>query len=421
MCHDFVTLVVLSSLRKLNFHSRRFKRLVMRYHLLISTMVAILLLGQPVALAQPTAEFQPNSGKFIISIPQDTLKDEEQQSNAFDWQEQIQQLQIATSKILEPVVATESINSLTSNFQSKLSDWAMAVNLNKLQESVVSNISTSLNTAQEWSKNLATDEEGNPIDFQEWATGLSSNLSGNLQNIQEWGTGLVANLGDNLFSLSEELDQIQQDLDTGDSPQELTEIQQAEQIATTLSKELNQIQRDLETGANPQELAAIQQAEQMAATLSAELNQIQQNLDTEANPQEIAEIQQAEQITSILSEELNEMQQAAETTAILSEELNELQEVVETVESESVAVTQEVADTVAVAETEPQTVESESVAVTQEVADTVAVTETESQTVMETETLDDLAEFKAIRSEEPAVPEQIAKVSEESIDSDLQS
>ncbi len=381
----------------------------MRSHLLIPAVVGILLLGQPVALAQPlTTGSQPNSSELTnISVPQDIPRDEEEHPNLFEWQGQIQQLQIATSQLLDQVAPTESVSTLKSDFQSKLADLAMAVKLPKLDEGVVSNISTSLGTAQgwstnlfadtkdklgnfqQWSANLATDTKGKLNSFQEWATGLSSNLSVNLQNLQEWGTGLVTNLKANVFTLSEELNQIQQDVETA-TPQELTAIQKAEQMAATLSEELNRIQQDVETGATPQELAEIQKAEQMAATLSEKLNQIQQDVETEATPQELAEIQKAEQMTSILSEELNEMEKAAETTATLSEELNELQEVVEA--------TEEVADGVAVPETDPQAVVETKTAKAE-----ISIGE-------ETENLDDLAELKAIPSEEFTAPGEIAEL-----------
>ncbi len=280
----------------------------MRPHLLISAVVATLLLSQPAALAQAlTTEVQSNLSELAtISVPQDTRRYEEQNSNAFEWKEQLQQLQITTSQLLEQVVPTESVSNLKTDFPSKLGDLATVVNLTKLQQDVVSNINNSLGTAQEWSKNLtagtkdklgdfqewstnlATYPKDKLISLQEWATGLSSNLSANLQNLQEWGTGLVANLRTDMSTLSEELNQIQQDVETGANPQELTAIQKAEQMAATLSEELNQIQQDVETGATPQELATIQKAEQMAAILSETLNQIQQNVETEATPQELA-------------------------------------------------------------------------------------------------------------------------------------
>ncbi len=329
----------------------------MRYHLLISAALAILLLGQPAALAQPlTTELQSNSSELTsISVTQETSKDEEQNPDVFDWQKQLQQIQTATSQLLEPVVTTEYISDIKSGFQSKISDLAIAVNLNKLQEDVVSNISTSLDTAQEWSKNLVADTK-DAIRFQTWATELSSNLNDNLENLQEWGKGLVANLKDNVSILSEELDRVQQNLETEGSPQELT---------------------------------AIKQAEQMAATLLEQLNQVQQDAETEGSPQELAEIQQAEQLTSILSEELNEMQQAAETKATLSEELEELNELQEAVE-----VNEEVPDAVAVSESDLQaTAETET-------------TTSEIYNNEEAENVEDLAELETIP------PEEIATVSE---------
>ena len=362
----------------------------MSYNLLISAVLAILLLGQPAALAQPlTTELQSNSSELTnISVTQETSKDEEQNPDAFDWQKQLQQIQTATSQLLEPVVTTEYISDIKSGFQSKISDLAIAVNLNKLQEDVVSNISTSLDTAQEWSKNLVADTK-DAIRFQTWATGLSSNLNDNLENLQEWGKGLVANLKDNVSILSEELDRVQQDAETEGNPQELTAIKQAEQMAATLLEQLNQVQKNVDTETTPQELAAIKQAEQMAATLLEQLNQVQQDAETEGSPQELAEIKQAEQLTSILSEELNEMQQAAETKATLSEELEELNELQEAVE-----VNEEVPDAVAVSETDPQ-----------------AVGETETATSEiynneEAENVEDLAELEMIP------PEEIANVSE---------
>ncbi len=362
----------------------------MSYNLLISAVLAILLLGQPAALAQPlTTELQSNSSELTsISLTQETSEDEEQNPDVFDWQKQLQQIQTATSQLLEPVVTTEYISDIKSGFQSKISDLAIAVNLNKLQEDVVSNISTSLDTAQKWSKNLVADNK-DAIRFQTWATGLSSNLNDNLENLQEWGKGLVANLKDNVSILSEELDRVQQDAETEGSLQELAAIQKAEQIAAILSEELDRIQQDAETEGSPQELAAIKKAEQMAATLLEQLNQVQKNVDTETTSQELAEIQQAEQLTSVLSEELNEMQQAAETTATLSEELEELKELQEAVE-----VIEEVPDAVAVLETDPQ-----------------AVGETETATSEiyiseEAENVEDLAELETIP------PEEIATVSE---------
>ena len=63
----------------------------MRSHLLIPAVVAILLLGQPVALAQPlTTGSQPNSSELTnISVPQDISRDEEEHPNLFEWQGQI--------------------------------------------------------------------------------------------------------------------------------------------------------------------------------------------------------------------------------------------------------------------------------------------------------------------------------------------
>ena len=399
----------------------------MRCHLFISAALAFLLLGQPAALAQPLiAELQANSSELTnVSVTQETSRDEEQHSNVFDWQKQLQQIQTATSQLLEPVVANESISSIKSDFQSKISDLAMTANLTKLQEDVVSNISISLDNAQEWSKNLVADTK-DAINFQEWAVELSSNLNENLQNLQEWGTGLVANLQDNASILSEELDLVQQDAETDGNPEELAAIKKAEQIAAILSKELDQIKQDAETETTPQELAEIKKAEQIAATLLEQLNRVQENVDNEANPQELAEIQQAEQMTSLLSEELNEMQQTAETTVILSEELEELKEL-----QEPVAVSDDVSDTVAVEEVNevPQTAEApaklseeleelselqEPVAVSDDVPDAVAVEETETQAVAEIETekseiyiiseeaenLEDLAESEKIPSEE---------------------
>ena len=146
----------------------------MRYQMLISAVIAILLLGQPVAVAQPlTTGLQQSSSELSnISIPQNTDRDDEQHSNAFEWSEQIQQLQIATSQIIDSVGTSESINTLKNDFQSKLSDLATAVNLTNLQEGLVSNISASLGTAQEWSNNLAADTKDKLGDFQPWNTNL---------------------------------------------------------------------------------------------------------------------------------------------------------------------------------------------------------------------------------------------------------
>ncbi len=397
----------------------------MSSRLLISGLVSmILLLSQPLALAAPLT---PKSTPIApIAVIQDTDTNQKQESNAFEWQEQIKQLQTATSQLVEQVVPTESINNLKIKniFPSELPNLAVGIDLNQLQEDTVAKINASLENAQEWGQSLTIDTQdklqelstnltNNPQEklasFQEWATGLSSNLKANLQSLQEWGTGLVANLKTDVFTLSEEIDQIEQNLATEGTAQEKIEIQKIEEIAASLSQELKQKQQSLDQGATLQEITKIQKAEEIAGSLSKELNQIEENLEKDGNSEEIAEIKKVESVTATLSEKLNEMENNAETTATLSEELEDIEEVVET--------TEEVTDTVAVSETNSKTEEREEVVeATEEIVETVTVSENNTQNFVEADTTevevsineesDNLAELETVESEEIAIKDE---------------
>jgi hypothetical protein len=273
----------------------------MRFHLLVPAIAAILISIQPVALAQSLTTFQPNLIDSIDEIEIYQREGELKEQNPIPLEEfgYRQHLQIATSDLLK-----QAVNPLKSSFQAKLPGLTVSVNLPELQEwtqTQVSNIGTQIATVrawsnnvvantqdkidraqtwgtnlavntqdkigriQTWSMNVAADTQSTLDNIQEWSTDLVSNLSTNLQNLQEWGTDLVSNLKLNLF---------------------------------TLSKELNHIQQELEATGNPEEIAEIQKVKAVTANVSKELG----------------EIQQAAETTAILSEEVDEIQQAAETT-----------------------------------------------------------------------------------------------------------